>query len=198
MIGAITPLVQVVDKRTRWLRALMWYAAGALMGSMAFGATLGWLGSVLPPAAHSPGALLVVALAGIVLALCDFGLGRTSTPTLRRQTYPGWWHMLGPPRALFLWGVDLGLGFTTIRVASLYWIVVLVAVALATPATGAAIFGAYGIALALNLGLGVLLFGRVSHGTRANIVALRLSRPLKPALATTLLAWSALLIILVR
>jgi hypothetical protein len=94
---------------------------------------------------------------------------------------------------MFLWGVDLGLGFTTIRVSSLYWIVALVAMVLASPWIGAAILGAYGLALVLNLGIGAMFFERGGHGVHANVLAIRLVHPLKVALAVALLAWSTLL-----
>ncbi len=95
---------------------------------------------------------------------------------------------------MFLWGVDLGLGFTTIRVASLYWIVVLVVGSLTTPPTGAAILGAYGLALVINLVAGAFLLRRC--GVHANICALRLFFPLKISLAVVLLAWSILLLVI--
>jgi hypothetical protein len=89
-------------------------------------------------------------------------------------------------------GVDLGLGFTTIRVGSLYWIVSLVVMVLASPWLGAAILGAYGLALVLNVGIGAMYFERGGHGdcVHANVLAIRLFRPRKVVLAVALLAWS--------
>lgn len=160
---------------------------------MTLGAMLGLLGLVLVPGQWLSRVLIGIATIGIVMALSDLGVAGTSTLTLRRQTCPVWWHTLGPVRAAFLWGLDLGLGFTTIRVASLYWVVALVVFALASPMLGAAILGGYGLALALNLALGVQ-FLALRNGGVIGIRALRLFEPLKIGLAVLLLAWSILLL----
>ncbi|HJT59133.1 MAG TPA: hypothetical protein VJ761_21685 [Ktedonobacteraceae bacterium] len=153
---------------------------------------MGLLGLALVPGQWLSRVLIGIAAIGIVMALSDLGVAGTSTLTLRRQTCPVWWHTLGPVRAAFLWGLDLGLGFTTIRVASLYWVVALVVFALASPILGAAILGGYGLALALNLALGVQ-FLALRNGV-IGIRALRLFEPLKIGLAIILLAWSILLL----
>lgn len=186
--------MQAAKKPTSWLTAITAYAIGALISSAALGAMLGFLGSILVPRPWMSAATLAIGGLAIALALIDMGVGGARTPTLRRQTQPMWWWTFGPARAMFLWGVDLGLGFTTIRVASLYWIVVLVVGTLTTPPTGAAILGAYGLALVINLGAGALLLRRC--GAHANICALRLYFPLKISLAVVLLAWSGLLLII--
>ncbi len=90
---------------------------------------------------------------------------------------------------MFLWGIDVGLGFTTIRVGSLYWMVALVTVVVASPWMGAAILCAYGIALVLNLGIGTLFLER-GQGVHGNAVAIGLFDRLKAVLAVALLAWS--------
>jgi hypothetical protein len=97
---------------------------------------------------------------------------------------------------MFFWGFDFGLGFTTIRVASLYWMVALVALMFASPAAGAAVLGTYGLALVLNLAIGALLFERGGRRIHANIFALRLFQPMRVILATALLGWSTALIAL--
>lgn len=160
---------------------------------MTLGAMLGLLGLALVPGQWLSRVLIGIAAIGIVMALSDLGVAGTSTLTLRRQTCPVWWHTLGPVRAAFLWGLDLGLGFTTIRVASLYWMVALVVFALASPILGAVILGGYGLALALNLALGVQ-FLALRNGI-IGIRALRLFEPLKIGLAIILLAWSILLLL---
>lgn len=134
--------------------------------------------------------LLILGTAGVALAALDVA-GRT--PTVRRQTEPVWWRTRGPYRAAFLWGFDLGLGFTTIRVASLYWIVVLAIVLIGSPAAGAATLAVYGLALGLNLAFGLFFLDRPACGARANIRALGLSAPVKAGLVFFLVCFSALL-----
>lgn len=189
------PLVKVANKPGKWLGLVGLYSIGALASSAALGALLGLLGVWLLPGQWAFIALTIVGGIGILLALCDLGVGGTATPTLRRQTCPVWWRTLGQARAMFLWGIDLGLGFSTIRIASLYWIVVLVVFVLASPLTGAIILSGYGLALALNLCLGVLSFGAASGNTSASIRALQLFPLIKASLTVILLLWSAFLLI---
>jgi hypothetical protein len=98
--------------------------------------------------------------------------------------------------AVLLWGIDLGLGFTTIRVASLYWIVTLVVIVQSSPLIGAMILSAYGLALALNLGVGLLILGHGEHITPPSILAIRLLYPFKTGLAVILFVWSMWLVII--
>ena len=119
--------------------------------------------------------------------------GRGKTPTIRRQTRPHWWRTHGPYRAALMWGFDLGLGFTTIRVASLYWAVLVAVLLFASPASGALVFAAYGLAIGVDLAFGLLLLDRPSRGLRANIRAIELSPRMKTALLVSLVLWSAFL-----
>lgn len=137
--------------------------------------------------------LAVIALASAGLALCDLGLGGLTTPTSRRQTAPRWWRQRGAVVAMLLWGLDLGLGFTTVRVASAFWAVSLLALVLRSPGVGAAILAAYGLGLTANLLIGTTAFGRDRRGLHANIDALRLYPFIRVALGSVLLAWSGLL-----
>ena len=193
MIGMIKPLVQVATNPKEKLEPFALYASGTIASSTILGVTLGSLGNIFVPSRWLPPTIGIIAVIGAAMALSDFGIGGTRTLTTRRQTCPVWWRTLGRSRAIFLWGVDLGLGFTTIRVASLYWIVVLTVFALASPLAGAAILCGYGCALVLNLGTGVLLLEREGSKIAAHIRALRSSYSLKIGLAIILLLWSALL-----
>lgn len=119
------------------------------------------------------------------------------TLTLRRQTCPVWWRDFGPLCATVLWGFDLGLGFSTIRVASLYWIVLLVIFILASPVTSAAILLGYGLALPLNLMIGITGLQHFHRTDAPYIQALRMFRPLKVTLGIVLLVWCLMVITLV-
>ncbi len=174
------------------------YAIGAILSSTLLGAVLGSLGSVLISPQWRLLALVSVALVGIGMAACDFGIAGMRTPTLSRQTCPIWWRTFRRSLAAFLWGLDLGLGFTTIRVASLYWIVALMAVVLASPFTGALILSGYGLALTLNLSVGIwLLEHKDDHLHSANMHALQSFSFLKRSLGGLLFFWSSILLIIV-
>lgn len=142
-----------------------------------------------------PGATATAAVIGIALALCDLGVGGARTPTLRRQTQPLWWYTLGHVGAMFLWGLDLGLGFTTIRVASLYWAIALVVFTFASPLAGALVFGGYGVALALNMGIGTLILERKQYANAHTVCILRSSQLIKGGLAFALILWSGMVLV---
>lgn len=197
MIGTIGPLVKAARHPKKWLPLVALYALGSMLSAMLVGATVGFLGSLLLKSQWQSAALLGAAIIGMVFALSDFELGGMHTLTLRRQTCPVWWRDFGPLLATLLWGFDLGLGFSTIRVASLYWIVLLVIFILASPVTGAAILAGYGLALPLNLGIGIAGLGRFSRADAPYIQALRLFHPLKVTLGILLLLWCLVIIALV-
>lgn len=156
MTGVITPFVEGRRIKT-WTAALSLFALGAATGAFVTGLLLAGLGSLVQR--DMDGATAVAAgigLVGIFLAAADLGLGPIRTPSLRRQT-PSWWlQVLGPRRTWLLWGIDLGLGFSTIRVSSLFWLVALAAVFLIPPIAAPVVLAAYGLALALGLSAMVL------------------------------------------
>ncbi len=193
MIGTIKPLVQEAKHPGKYLSILSLYSMGSLISSSILGATLG---ALLLPGTWSLWAMLLIAIAGLLMSLCDFGVAGLHTCTLGRQTTPLWWYTLGPMRAVLLWDIDLGLGFTTIRVASLYWIVMLMVIVQSSPLIGATILGAYGLALAFNLGVGLLILGHGEHITPPSILAIRLLYPFKTSLAVILFVWSTWLVII--
>jgi hypothetical protein len=177
----IRPLI-VDEGRKRGALAMAFFLTGALLSSSVVGVVLGQLGeTALPGGTKVP--LLAIAVVGIVLAVADLN-GRT--PTNRLQTKRTWWRR-GPPMASLMWGVHLGAGFATIRVASLYWVVCLAIFASASPIAGL-MMGAYGLGLALNLGAGMLMAPRAAvHYPLYTLVLLPPSRRL---LAVLLVCWS--------
>jgi hypothetical protein len=194
LIGTIGPLVKAAKHTKQWLPLLALYTLGSSLAAMLVGAIVGLLGSAVMKSQWRSPALLGVAIIGIVFALSDFEIVGMHTLTFRRQTCPVWWRDFGPLLATALWGFDLGLGFSTIRVASLYWIVLLVIFILASPVRGAAILAGYGLALSLNLGIGIIGPGRFKDTHSAHMQALLLLRPLKVMLGSVLLFWCSMII----
>lgn len=121
MIGMIRHLVQAPEREVRpVLRAWGSFAAGSALGALAISVPAAALaGAVDPPAPAAFGALLAAAA---LLVCFDVGILPGGPPTLRRQTKRAWFDSFGPWSWLF-WGVDLGLGVTTLRVGSVYWMV---------------------------------------------------------------------------
>lgn len=63
-------------------------------------------------------ARLVVAVAIVVLVICDAGLFGLSTPMLKRQTPKNFMGRFGTAQATLLWGLDAGTSMSTYRVTS--------------------------------------------------------------------------------
>src|SRR5437870_13570876 len=125
------------------------FAAGlVLAGAVTFGA-LGALGSLL----HPGRAFLVAAavLAGAA-ALADVA-GLRVRPQLRFQVPEPWRRTMPLPRALFLYGLLLGTGVTTFVPAAAAWALLVLCVALGSPAAAIVV----GLGFALGRTLPVLL-----------------------------------------
>jgi hypothetical protein len=151
MIGVIMPLVQAARRTTSWIFLLLLYGLGTVASSVLLGLALAWAGSRIR-VAGGPAEITIAAL-GFVLAASDARAGPLRTPSLRRQTCPTWYQAAGSQRAFLFWGLDLGTGFSTIRVGSLYWLLVPI-VALLVPTTVAPLVtGAYGASLAVGLAI---------------------------------------------
>lgn len=189
------PLVKEATRPQQWLIPYVAYALGTTGSGIALGTTLGAIGSAILPRQVWPHSLALSGIAGIALALCDLGVAGARTPTLHRQTDPVWWRTVGREGAMFLWGADIGLGFITIRVTSVYWMLALLSL-LAPPFTGAVLLGLYGITLAISLGISTLLLGWGGYGS--GIYVLRLHSLFKVGLAILLLSWGVLLLIAYR
>lgn len=124
MVGVTSPLIR--NGKTRDGVALFgWYVMGtAFAGSIVFtGLSIISLGvsAVLPAGARY---LLLAFCVGVLLVLDVFG----KTPHVSRQTAQ---RLVDLPPSVrgFAWGLDIGLLFTTIKVTSLVWVLLLLSVA---------------------------------------------------------------------
>jgi hypothetical protein len=176
------------------------YTAGALASSAAVGAALGAIGAFFLTG-RSRSSLVLVGLVGVLAALGDLGIVSRPLIGLNRQTDRLWSDRFGERGGSFLWGIDLGLGFSTIRVASLYWVVALVTLTVASVPLGALILCCYGLGLSSNLIFGSLVLAQNErqaestspiHDT-AGLRALRWAGPGRIVLAAALGAWSTFL-----
>lgn len=180
-----------VEEGKKAIAAVGLFAVGALGSSATVGLTVSALGTRLPTVSVGVAAAVVAATA-VILAATDLGFLGMQTPTLRRQTEPVWWRTYGPLRASLFWGVDLGLGVTTIRITSLFWTTLVAIALLGDPSTGGSLFSLYGFGLVTNLALGTFVIG---HNSRAaNIVVLRSAAKIKVALAILSLLLGGLLV----
>jgi hypothetical protein len=166
MIGVIGPLVQGKRELRGSMGSVAVFGLGAVAGAAVTGSLLGVVGGAVQSLAGERVLAVAVGAAGCVLLLADLGFLGLRTPTLRRQTGSTWYRKRGPRAAWLLWGIDLGLGFSTIRLSSLYWLMVLFVAAFVSPASAPLAFAFYGLGLGVAFAAAVIAqTRRVSSGT---------------------------------
>jgi hypothetical protein len=114
------------------------FAVGALVGGAITFGGLALLGQAL--GASAPVAAAVIALAAAI----GEARGARIVPQVRRQVPESWRRRMPVPLAAGLYGVLLGLGFTTFILTFAVWALAGVSVALGDPALGLAIGLAFG------------------------------------------------------
>jgi hypothetical protein len=126
------------------------YVAGATVGAAAIGVVIEL---VHAPASHLAAnwRWLILGATAVVLASADLHFMNLRTPSWNRQTGSQWPRIIGPRRAWFAWGADMALGFSTIRVTSLFWLATVAAVLVVPWPYGFAAAGAYAMGLAMAL-----------------------------------------------
>ncbi len=153
MVSMTRPLVQGHASPTKVIESAAAFFAGAILSAGLVGTILTGIAIALHPLVTARVGWSVLAATAMVLALADVGIGRLWTPSLRRQTNPLWWRTLGPPGVWFAWGLDLGSGFSTIRVTSLVWIVYVAILLILPPPWGIATMGLYAIGLSTAIAI---------------------------------------------
>lgn len=168
------------------LPTLAAYTGGSIAGGAVTGSLISLIAIELQPALSSAERAAVVGLAASVFLWTDLRARLFDTPSLRRQTCSTWYRRLGPTKTFLIWGFDLGLGFSTIRVSSLFWVVV-VGVAVAVPPDAApAVMAAYGLSLPISL----LVFVSMSSSEHVGRSALALAPTLQRVSLTVLIAFA--------
>jgi hypothetical protein len=156
MIGVIGPLVQGKRELRGSVSSIAIFAVGALLGAAITGVAVGLIGSVVQSVADERTLAIAIGAAGCVLLLADLGVFGLRAPTLRRQTCSTWYRERGARTAWAFWGFDLGLGFSTIRLSSLYWLLVLVVAAFVSPPLAPLVLAFYGLGLAVSFAAAVV------------------------------------------
>jgi hypothetical protein len=153
MLASINPLGER-GRQQRYAITVTTFVMGSTAAGALLGGVLGWLGSAFT---LDIGALVVVAIVAVLGVLFDLGAFGWRVPGPRRQvderwlsTYRGWVYGLG-------FGVQLGLGFTTIVTASATWVAFACALFSGSPRGGLVIGATYGLVRALP----VLMTARV-------------------------------------
>jgi MFS family permease len=149
MLASITPLGER-GRRRRWGVTAAWYAAGCLAGGGLLGA-LAALVSVLLGGRWHGGDLLLVSLALCVAGVVvDLGVGGLRPPGPHRQVNEDWLHRYRGWVIGLGFGVQLGLGVTTIVTTAAVYSALAVA-ALVSPMTALVAGISFGLGRALPL-----------------------------------------------
>ena len=144
MVETIAPAA--VGRVRATLAAALAFAAGALAGGVATFGGLALAGERL--GMGGAGAVALTAAALLAAAAGD-AAGRRIVPQVRRQVPESWRRILPLPLASGLYGVLLGLGFTTFVLSFTTYALALASLALGDPAAGLAIGLAFGVGRAL-------------------------------------------------
>ena len=125
------------------------FLPGAVVGGLITFGSLAWIGQLLHGAG---GRLAYVAAAGIaVLAAILEARGTPIVPQIRRQLPEHWRRVMPMPLAAALYGVLLGLGFTTFVLSFGVWALAGVSLALGDPSIGLLLGAAFGIGRAIPI-----------------------------------------------
>jgi hypothetical protein len=159
-------------RRPTTLAACATFLPGAVLGGIA---TFGAL-SLLGQAIHGAGgavAYLAAALIAITAAVAE-ARGLRIAPQIRRQLPEGWRWTMPLPLAAALYGILLGLGFTTFVLTFGVWALAGISLALGDPILGLIVGAAFGIGRALPV-LGVAPIVETRAGVRC--IELMAERP---------------------
>jgi hypothetical protein len=116
--------------------ACVTFASGALAGGVATFGGLALLGRAL---GTGGGAAAALAAAALLVAAAGDAAGRRIVPQVRRQVPESWRRVLPVPLAAALYGVLLGLGFTTFVLCFAVYALAAACLALGEPGVGAAV-----------------------------------------------------------
>lgn len=140
-----------------WLAEVIIYTLAGSLTSSFVGALLGLLGELVSTIGFRKfGLWLAIAIALLAIAR-ELGWVSYPIPQLKRQTKDLWARLFPRKVAAMLWGLDLGLTFTTRLTFSGVWVLVIVTILVGKPAFGAALFALYWLGRVLSLWIAPLL-----------------------------------------
>jgi hypothetical protein len=160
MVETLAPAGYAGRLRTT-LVACVTFAAGALVGGVITFGGLAYLGDAL--GATAPAVAAVIALAAAALE----ARGARIMPQVRRQVPESWRRVMPVTLAAGLYGVLLGLGFTTFILTFAVWALAGVSVALGDPALGLLIGLAFGVGRTLPVVILAPFGGGAAHAAMA-------------------------------
>lgn len=184
----------MATQKPSWLANVTAYTVGGAFTSAVVGAGLGGLGAVVLPAQVGVIGISVALTVAIVAVAREIAWTWIPLPQLARQT-SGWWAKTTSrrTRAPLLWGLDLGLTFTTWFTFSGVWLVLVLAVLGGDPEFGVALLTSYWFGRALSVWLAPLLIAD-ALGTPALIAALGSQHRLRKLVHVAGLIWCSVVL----
>lgn len=157
MVGVSGSLVQGSRQSVlRLITSLSVMASGCVAGAIVVGSVIAAVASIRETISQGV-SLVVFAVAAVALVAIDWsskhGYSRASW---RRQTCQVWASMPHRTAANIAWGFDLGLGFTTYRVSSLYWLGCLGTILFITPGYAPLVVALYAVGFMAGVAAGVV------------------------------------------
>ncbi len=194
-MGALGPLGKVAGARGQWLRQVTAYTMAGMVTSALVGAGLGWLGrAVVPDPLAARGIPLALAVGAAAMAR-ELGWVRVPLPQLRRQTRDVWGKVFPGVVAAVLWGLDLGLFFTTYFTFAGLWLLVMLGLLGRDAGLAAGLFVAYWLGRALSVWLVPLLMPDAGATPRL-LEALAAQYGLFRRIHAAALAWALIVLVL--
>jgi hypothetical protein len=148
MVETIGPVGHSGGRRTT-IAACATFLPGAIAGGLATFGTLAALGAVLHGAGGRVAYLVAAAVA--LIAAAGEARGAPIVPQIRRQLPEHWRRVMPMPVASALYGILLGLGFTTFVLTFGVWALAGISLAVGEPQAGALIGVAFGIGRAFPI-----------------------------------------------
>lgn len=155
MVGTIIHVVNVDRKHGRkatvlWVHLLSYMGGSALLGGLLGGLGAG-MRAEMPRYTQSPAVLLITGIVGMLYGLRELDLLHVPAPKVSRQVPSKWRLMLPPKQVALLYGLELGMGFTTYVTATTFYVAALWALLVGRPLLSALGMLAYGLGRAIPI-----------------------------------------------
>lgn len=135
--------MKVAALRRQWLLSVTLYTLAGTLASAVVGGVLGIVGSLLVSGISDQWRALFVVSVGLLGVSRLLGARWVPLPQWRRQTPEFWRFRMSMPTTATLWGLDLGLVFTTWLTYPGPWFLAAISVAVGSPSFGAVLFGVH-------------------------------------------------------
>lgn len=189
----MAPLGKVAGGRKRWIVDTTAYNLAGGVASAAIGSALGQLGDMFALELSGRRGLLIVLAVAVFALARELGVLPLPLPQSRRQTRDTWARMFPSTVAAALWGLDVGLVFTTRLTFAGVWLLVVVAILASSPAFGATLFATYWLGRSLSVWLAPLLL-RDASATSQLLAGIAGQRQLAQRIHAAGLAWAVVVL----